>query len=339
MATTSKFPYEEEVFGILTDDNLYLDCTLVRPSDTSDEELKAIRVWVPKFPLTQESVLACAQHEVKSLGSKRKVAHLVFDLRGTGHSDGIPGDHNFDLDLKAVKAWARERFGRINFGFLGTPTLTNGRVNLWPLSPGSKMECYYYPAGRGPVVIPPSILYLSTYGSFSPTDDQICAQLAGAGFHVYGLDPLRYLLHASLSRRLTPEDLWRDANLLVQMLPSRPLIIAQPLAAGLGLLWASGVKKIAGIIAIGRAQAGLSPSHIFQNSNPYTFSLSRYIAHIHPRPLSLIRLEDNPLGGDEARMDGLLAISQPPHRLDAAPEITADLLLEHLAWIEEERPN
>ena len=45
------------------------------------------------------------------------------------------------------------------------------------------------------------------------------------------------------------------------------------------------------------------------------------------------------MGGDEARMDGLLAISQPPHRLDAVPEITADLLRELLAWIDEERPN
>lgn len=337
MATTT-LPYEEEIFGILTDDDLYLDCTLVRPSNISDDELQAIRVWVPKFPLTQESVITCARHEVNSLGAKRKVAHLVFDLRGTGNSDGLPGDHNFDLDLKAVKAWARERFGRINFGFLGTPTLTNGRVNLWPLTQGSTMECYYYPAGGGPI-IPPSLLYLSTYGNFNQADDKICAQLAEAGYHVYGLDPLRYLLHASLNRRLTPEDLWRDAHMLIQMLPSRPIIIAQPLAAGLGLLWTSGVKKIAGIIAIGRAQAGLSPSHIFQNSNPYTFSLHRYLSHIPPRPLSLIRLENSPLGGDEAKMHGMLALSKPPHRFNTVTELSADILLEQLNWIDQERPN
>lgn len=338
MANSSRLPYEEEVFGILTDDDLYLDCTLVRPPDTGDEALKAIRVWVPKFPLTQESVLPCARHEVKSLGGRRKVAHLVFDLRGTGHSDGIPGDYNFDLDLRAVKAWARERFGRINFGFLGTPTLTNGRVTLWPLSPGSQMESYYYPPGGGPI-IPPTLLYLSTYGNFSRADDQICARLAGAGYHVYGLDPLRYLLHASFNRRLTPEDLWQDVNLLVQMLPSRPILIAQPLAAGLGLLWASGVKKIKGVIAAGRAQAGLSPGHIFQNSNPYTFALSRYIAHIHPRPLLLLRLEDNPMGGDSARMEALLAQSRPPCRLETVSKVTAGLLLEYLSWIEAEQAN
>jgi hypothetical protein len=329
---TSTLPYTEEPFGILTDDNLYLDCVLVKPTDLADEELRAIRVWVPKFPLTKSSVITCARQEVRSHGAKRKVAHLVFDLRGTGDSEGSLGDHDFQQDLHAVSEWAKERFGRINFGFLGTPGSKNGRVHLWPLRAGSVMESYHYPATG--VRVPPTVLYLATYGSFSNADEAICNRLADAGYHVYGLDPLRYLLHASANHRLKPDDLAADLQILIQMLPSKPIIIGQPLAAGLGLMWASRVNKVAGVIAIGRAQAGLSPSHIFQNSNPYTFLLHRYVAEISPRPLALVHLQNNPLGGDEDEMATLMQSSKLPNRLDRVSSLSLDLLLELLDWMQ-----
>lgn len=329
---TSTLPYSEEPFGILTDDNLYLDCVLVKPVGVNDEDLRAIRVWVPKYPLTKSSVITCARQEVRSHGVKRKVAHLVFDLRGTGDSEGVMGDQDFKQDLHAIAEWAKERFGRINFGFLGTPDSGNGRVNLWPLRPGSVMESYHYPATGS--LLPPTVLYLSTYGSFSRTDDNICNKLAEAGYHVYGVDPLRYLLHASANHRLSPDDLAADLQILIQMLPSKPIIIGQPLAAGLALLWTSRVNKVAGVVAIGRAQAGLSPSHIFHNNNPYTYLLHRAVPDISPRPLALVLLKGNALGGDEDEMTTLMQSSKMPNRLEQVSSLSLDLVLELLTWVQ-----
>ena len=330
---TSTLPYAEEPFGILTDDNLYLDCVLVKPTGISDEDLRAIRVWVPKYPLTKSSVITCARQEVRSHGAKRKVAHLVFDLRGTGDSEGGMGDQDFKQDMHAIAEWAKERFGRINFGFLGTPDSGNGRVHLWPLRPGSVMESYHYPATGS--LTPPTVLYLSTYGSFSRTDATICTKLAAAGYEIYGLDPLRYLLHASADHRLSPDDLAADLQLLIQMLPDKPIIIGQPLAAGLAMLWASRVNKVTGVIAIGRAQAGLSPSHIFHNNNPYTYLLHRHVPDISPRPLALVQLKGNALGGDEDEMATLMQSSNMPHRLEQVSSLSLDLLLELLTWVEQ----
>lgn len=329
---TSTLPFTEEPFGILTDDNLYLDCVLVKPTGLADDALKALRVWVPKYPLTKSSVITCARQEVRSHGAKRKVAHLVFDLRGSGDSEGAQGDHDFQQDLHAVAEWAKERFGRINFGFLGTPESKNGRVNLWPLRAGSVMESYHYPATGS--LLPPTVLYLATYGSFSSTDEAICTRLAEQGYHVYGMDPLRYLLHASASHRLRPDDLAADLQILIQMLPSKPIIIGQPLAAGLGMMWASSVNKVAGVIAIGRAQAGMSPSHIFHNNNPYTYLLHRYVAEISPRPLALVQLQGNPLGGDENEMATLMQSSKMPHRLEQVSSLSMELILELLTWVQ-----
>ena len=328
-------PYIEESFGILTDDDLYLDCILVKPAQMTDEELRVLRVWVPKYPLTKSSVITCARQDVQSYGPKGKIAHLVFDLRATGESEGTMGDHSFQLDLHAVREWAKERFGRINFGFLGTPTSEAGQVNLWPLGIRSVMESYYYPPS-GINMAPPSILYLATYSNFSRADDTLCTQLAQSGYHVYGIDPLRYLLHASSNFRLKPENLWEDLNTLIQMLPTKPIIIGHPLASGLAMLWTSGVKNIRGVIAIGKAQAGFSPNHIFQNSNPYTFLLDRYVRNIAPRPLALLMHKSSALGGDEDEMNRLFQTSNPPHRLERANEVTLDVLLELLKWVEEE---
>lgn len=330
----SLLPYVEESFGILTDDDLYLDCVLVKPANLKDENLKVLRVWVPKFPLTKSSIINCARQEVRSYGPDGKIAHLVFDLRGTGDSEGGMGDQNFHLDLQAVSSWAEERFGKINFGFLGFPTSEEGRVNLWPLRPGSMMESYYYvPTGNTPN--PPCILYLSSYGNFSRTDDALCVSLAEAGYHVYGLDPLRYLLHASANSKLNPDDLYEDLRILIQMLPSNPIVVAQPLASGLAMIWAAGVKKLQGLVGIGRSQAGLAPSHIFHNNNPYTYLVHRHVAKIAPRPLVLVLHKNHPLGGDDDELATLYQSSKPPHRFERVDQVNSAFLLEMIKWIRE----
>lgn len=327
-------PYIEENFGILTDDDLYLDAVLIKPVNLTDEKLRALRVWVPKYPLTKTSVITCARQEVKSYGKNGRIAHLVFDLRGTGDSDGILGLQNFKLDLDAVSAWADERFGKINFGFLGTPTLREGRVNVWPLRPGTVMETYYYPAAGASSVAPPVVVYLSTYGHFGRADEKLCAHLASAGYEVYGLDPLRYLLQASAQERLTPDLLEEDVQLFLQMLPVGPtVVVGQPLGAGLALAWASVVPELRGVVAIGRAQAGLQPPHIFANDDPADFRLSQLVSRLGERPLALVQHTGHPLGGDEAELKTLFQSSQDPHRFAVVGEVDADFLRELVAWV------
>lgn len=334
----STLSYSEEAFGILTDDDLYLDALFVKPVNARDQDIKVLRIWVPKYPLTKNSVIACARQEVKSYGSDGKIAHLVFDLRGTGESDGLDGDQDFNLDLAAVKAWAEERFGpKINFGFFGFPQSKQGRVYMWPLRAGTIMESYYYHPG-GTELAPPTILYLSSYGNFSRVDDQKCAELAEAGYGVYGLDPFRYLLHASMNNPLTPDQLWEDVKLLIQMLPSEPIIIAQPLAAGLALLWASHTPNIRGVIAIGRAQSGLAPAHVFQNQNPHTFFLPRHIGRIAPQPVVLVEHENHILGGSPQNLQALFESLQDPRLLGKTQDVSTKFLLEAIDWIHEHQP-
>ena len=161
---------------------------------------------------------------------------------GTGFSDGDPRDTNFNLDLQAVRLWATERFGPIPLSLLGHPQ-GQGRARLLPIRPGVAMEIYLY-MPTAPTDKPP-ILYLATYANFSAPDDAVCAALAGAGYPVYGLDPLRYLLHASLPGRVLPSQLWADLNTLRAALPADPILLGQPVSAGLALLWASGVPSVA----------------------------------------------------------------------------------------------
>jgi hypothetical protein len=326
--------YIEEAFGILTDDELYLDCILVRPANTPDEDLRVLRVWVPKFPLTKSSVITCARQEVQSYGPDGMIAHLVFDLRGTGDSEGRLGNDDFEQDLHAIREWAKERFGKINFGFLGFPESEYGRVNMWPLRTGLVMESYYYHAA-GDNLTPPAILYLGSYGNFSRRDDILCTKLADQGYEVFGLDPLRYLLHASISNRLTPDDLHQDFKSLVQMLPSKPIIIGRPLAAGLAILWATNVKNNRGAIAIGMAQSGFRPAHIFQNNNPYNFMLSRLVGQVSPRPLALAQHTSHQLGGKDAELDKLFQNSKAPRLLEKTEKLSSKFLIGLVRWIEE----
>lgn len=325
------YNYTEEPFGILTDDELYLDCVLVKPRDTSDEDLKVLRVWVPRYPLTKTSTIACARQEVQSYGPDGKIAHLVFDLRGTGESEGAMLDKDFTTDLKSVKAWADERFGsKINFGFLGLPELSKGgRVNLIPVRPGVVMETYYYPTAEPGK---PALFYLSTYGNFDTQDDALCLSLSRAGYEVYGLDPMRYLLHASSNALLTPKQLAEDLEIACEITGAPPTIIGQPISAGLALLWAALYEPVPGVIAIGRVGSAFSAKHIFSLEQSHNFSLTRYVNRITPRPLTLVWQDGHPLGGDKREMAGLYQASGEPRQLQRTAQISPAFLLAQLQW-------
>ena len=326
---TEQPAYVEEAFGILTDDQLYLDCILVRPPSLPDEALRAIRVWVPKTPLTKVSLIGCARQEVAAAGSQSAIAHLVFDLRGTGESDYK--DANYEMDLQGIRAWALERFGPISIGFYGTPDMEYGRVHLLPLRPAVPLEHYVFPAVGRPTGR--TIVYLATYGNFVNDDAALCRELAQAGYHVYALDPLRYLLHASAIERLSPPDLWQDFRLFLPTLPGPPIVISQPIAAGLGLVWAAGMPEVRGAIVIGRAQMAFRPAHIFKNENPHTFFVSRYAQRLSPRPLVLV-MDGRSRREDADELATLYQMSGPPRRLERTPRVDAEFLLRMLTWIE-----
>lgn len=331
METEAELPYEEELFGILTDDGLYLDCTLVKPAGLPDEAYRGLRVWVPRYPLTKSTLIACARQEVLATAPAGKVGHLVFDLRGTGFSDGDPRDTNFNLDLQAIRLWATERFGPISVSLLGHPQ-GQGRARLLPIRPGVAMEIYLY-TPASPTEKPP-ILYLATYANFSAQDDTVCAALAGAGYPVYGMDPLRYLLHASLPGRVLPSQLWADLNTLCSTLPAGPILLGQPVSAGLALLWASGVPSVRGVIAIGHTQMAFKPSHIFQNDNVHNFFLGRQVQQIAPRPVLFVLQENHPLGGDPEELAALYQTCGHPRKRITTPKLTLALLLELLDWVQ-----
>jgi hypothetical protein len=326
--------YTEETFGILTDDDIYLDCVLVKSPDLSDDELQLLRAWVPKYPLTKASVITCARREVIGYGRNGRLGHLVFDLRGTGESEGVLGDRNFQLDMQAIKAWAEERFGSINFGFLGLPE-DRGQVKVLPIRPGVVMEASYYkPAPAGAGSARPPVVYLATYGNFSRIDDALCLSLAQAGYEVYGIDPLRYLLHASSSQRLTPTELWQDCQVACAIIGERPLLVAQPISAGLALFWAAGVQEISAVLAIGKTEGAFRGAHLFDSSNASNFFLSRHIYHIAPRPVILARHEGRPLGGNADEHDALFETCGHPRRLVQTRAINPTFLLDMLDWLQ-----
>lgn len=326
-------PYVEEAFGILTDDDIYLDCILVKPATLADEALRALRVWVPRYPLTKSSVITCARQEVDSYGPDAKVAHLVFDLRGTGESEGQPDDTDFGMDLDGIRLWAEERFGPdINFGFLGTPQ-GHEQVDVRPLRPGVVMETYHYRPSQSSER--PPVIYLSTYGNFSPVDDARCLALSHAGYEVFGMDPLRYLLHGSASSRLDANQLWQDLHAFCRQLPAPPLLVGMPVAAGLALLWASGVEQVRGVIAIGRTQLAFKPHHIFENDNPHTFFLARHVHKIAPRPVVFVHQEGHALGGDQDELAALYQTCSGPRRMRQVQAVRPEFLLEQLEWLQE----
>lgn len=325
--------YDEELFGILTDDSIYLDCTLIKPAGLRDEETRALRVWVPRYPLTKTSVIACARQEVQAAGPGGTVSHLIFDLRGTGYSDGDPRDRNFEQDLQGIQLWAAERFGNIQVSFMGLPD-GSGKARILPVRPAVVMESYVYEPERKRDL--PPVIYLSTYGKFGQLDDARCAALAQAGYLVYGMDPLRYLLHASALERLTVPVLTGDFRSICRQLPRSPILVGQPVAAGLALLWAAGVEEVAGVVAIGRTQLAFRPDHIFHNDNPHTFFLSRYVGRIAPRPVMLVIQEGSSLGGDNEEMAALYQSINGPRKLLHTREISPEFLLQVFAWLQKQ---
>ena len=327
--------YTEETFGILTDDDVYLDCMLLRPKNVTDAQLKALRVWVPRHPLTKATLITCARQEVNAYGTDATLAHLVFVLRGTGESAGSTRDRNFEMDINGIKAWASERFGAVNLTFLGIPDSKTGRVQLTPIRPGVVMENYYYPPqtveGESPH---PPIVYLSPLSLFTVVDDAICTALSRAGYPVYGIDPLRYLLHASSRARITPQILWNDWRTFLKTLDDNPFMIAQPVSAGLSILLTANIETIRGVIAVGRAQVVFKPWNIFNQENPYAFMLARHVYNIAPRPALFVVSERHKRPEEAEELSILYQTALEPRKFVRVQQIDPATLLKMMVWLE-----
>ena len=69
------------------------------------------------------------------------------------------------------------------------------------------------------------------------------------------------------------------------------------------------------------------------------FMLHRYVPSISPRPLSLVKISNHPLGGDDKELNALLDSSQEPHRLESIDKLTLKFFLSQLEWIDESLPH
>ncbi|MFZ0546825.1 MAG: hypothetical protein WAM60_15370 [Candidatus Promineifilaceae bacterium] len=332
--------YEEEAFGVLSSDDIYLDCILVKPKGLEDDQLEVLYVWVPRYPLTKTTLINCARQDIQAEWRQGKAAHLVFDLRGTGDSDGSIGDRNFNRDIQGIQIWADERFGEITIALLGQPD-GHGNAAILPIRSGVILEYYHYAVEtedneENPPSHPP-LLYISTPGNFGLVDDELCHRLALAGFEVYGMDPLRYLLHASHINRLKAADQWADLLVFCEIMPEPPIIIGQPLGAGLALLWACGLNGIQGVISIGKAQDVFDPWHIFENDNPHNYFINRHLYRLESRPVVYVMIEGNDLGGEAREIAALYATTGHPRLAEKTKEVSPRFLLKMLAWIENEK--
>ena len=80
--------YEEEEFGVLSSDDLYLDCVLVRPKALKDSQLELLYVWVPRYPLTKTTLINCIADRASSqpapatnVASSPKLSQSAVSLR------------------------------------------------------------------------------------------------------------------------------------------------------------------------------------------------------------------------------------------------------------------
>lgn len=332
---SDRITIEEEHFGILTDDALALEATLVRAAGCSDEEVRSVRVWLPKYPLTRSSVLPAARAEARALGAESRAIYLTFDLRGSGESDGEPSDEGFEIDIHSAHEWAKERFGpEVAFQVCGFPDLgAANRLVALPLRPGVLVELYRYHPDD--VETQAHVIYLSRYGHFGREDDALCRSVADAGYVVYGGDLLRYLL---LAGPLTTETFAQDAaGLAVQL--GRPLyLVARALAAGPALLMASTVPAVNGVVVTGEAQEGLAAAHLFSQENPARLMLLRQVKKLAPRPAVFFWDVAEAGGAAPDDLKALSDVTQRPRLWGMIPKIDAPILLKALGWLGENRP-
>lgn len=320
----------EEHFGILTDDELALDATLVRPAGLVDSDVLTVQVWVPKHPLTRNSVLPAARRCALVVDEYPWTVNLTFDLRGTGQSDGMPSPEGFAIDLHSIDEWARERFGpKINIQHFGFPEMGGAnRLITMPLRAGVMMEMYrYHPSdGEGKA----SVLYFSHYNDFSRDDDAICREMADKGFIVYGVDLMRYLL---LAGSIEVDALWEDSAILASQLDPPLYVIGRAFAAGPALLMAAGTQAVRGVILTGPAQEGLAAKHLFSPQDASRLALTQQVQKFSPRPAIFLwnQAESDKL--DPASLKAVHDAADDPRLWAVVKDVDTAILLNALGWL------
>ena len=323
----------EETFGILTDDNLALEATLVSPAGLADEAVRAVQLWVPKYPLTRSSLLPAARVSTMAAGADRGMVNLTYDPRGAGESDGVPSKDGFEIDVNSIHEWAMERFGSgVELEVFGFADLGQAdRLITMPLREGVFLELYRYSPKadeRG------SVLYFSRYTHFGREDDALCRAMADEGYLVYGGDLMRYLLLAG--PELAVETLLEDIGAMIRHM-GRPLwVVGRAFAAGPTLLLAAANQAVDGVIVTGPAQEGLNLAHLFSRARPSQLALLRHAREYSPRPAVFMwnlaaagQLDPRGLKAFHDALDG-------PRLWALVPRVDRALLLNALGWLEEQ---
>ena len=61
--------------------------------------------------------------------------------------------------------------------------------------------------------------------------------------------------------------------------------------------------------------------------------LHRYTPNISPRPLSIVKLNGHPLGGEDKELNALLDSSQNPRQLEQIDKLSIKFFIKQLNWI------
>ena len=320
----------EETFGILTDDQLALEATLVRPAGLEDEAVRGVQLWVPKYPLTRSSVLPAARVSTMVAGEDRGIVNLTYDPRGAGESDGVPSKDGFEIDVRSIHEWAMERFGAdVDLQVFGFADLGEAdRLITMPLREGVFLELYRYsPRGeeRG------SVLYFSRYTHFGRDDDLFCRAMADEGYLVYGGDLMRYLLLAG--PELAVETLLDDLGMMVHHMGRPLVVVGRAFSAGPALLLAAANKAVDGVIVTGPAQEGLNLAYLFSRERSSQLVLLRHAKEYSPRPGVFLW---NLAASGEIDARGLKAFHdamEGPRLWAVVPRVDRALLLNALGWL------
>jgi dienelactone hydrolase len=227
---------------------------------------------------------------------------------------------------------------------------------------GRQQDIYFYPA-RGGVKNAPKVLFLCGNGGWEGDAPDISAEMAKAGYDVYGFDTKRYLKSfttdaGALKEADVQADLAEVAKWMRTRWGERVTLAGQSTGAGLAVLAASAPENkslFKGVVAFGlsdkeelgwRTRDDITYITGADPDEPM-FGAGDYMGKVAPLPLCMIQSSgDQFVGRDES--ERLFASAQQPklyklvqaddHVFDGNTEGFYEALREGLGWVEKNAP-
>lgn len=221
---------------------------------------------------------------------------------------------------------------------------------------GQQQDVYFYPAPAG-VKDAPKVLFLCGDGGWRGFTLEIAAEMAKAGYDVYGFDTKRYLESFTTDAgALHEEDVQRDLAEVAKWMRTRwrerVTLVGWSEGAGLVLLAAAGPDRDSvfnGVVTFGLSDTAVLGWRLRDDVTYITgadpdepmFHVSGYMPQVAPLPLYMIQSSgDQFITKEEA--EGLFAAAQEPklykaveaqdHAFDGNTEGLFGALREGLAW-------